>query len=130
KIRRVVYIGSLIPGLEVSNMSFFGVVKKIILWSYERGSWQYDILCVLILTFIFLTPGRLFDERLRVDDAQQRTYVRSADLATSNVYTNLHDLLTDTVSQKYQRKVAVKRFEIDSDLDGNIRGYRVWFDRE
>jgi len=111
-------------------MSFFGVVKKVILWSYERGSWQYDILCVLILAFIFLTPGRLFDERLRVDDAQQRTYVRSADLAMSNVYTNLHDLLTATVSQKYQRKVAVKRFEIDSDLDGNIRGYRVWFDRE
>jgi hypothetical protein len=35
-------------------------LKKILFWSYERGSWQYDIMCVLILAFIFLSPNRLF----------------------------------------------------------------------
>lgn len=34
--------------------------KKILFWSYDRGTWQYDILCVLILAFIFLSPNRLF----------------------------------------------------------------------
>lgn len=36
------------------------MVKNVLLWSYERGSWQYDVLCILILAFIFLTPSDWF----------------------------------------------------------------------
>ena len=35
-------------------------LKKILFWSYERGSWQYDVMCVLILAFIFLWPNNTF----------------------------------------------------------------------
>ena len=35
-------------------------LKKTLFWSYERGTWQYDLLCVLILAFIFFTPNELF----------------------------------------------------------------------
>jgi hypothetical protein len=35
-------------------------MKNIINWSYGRGSWQYEILCLLILAFIFLTPKSWF----------------------------------------------------------------------
>ena len=35
-------------------------LKKILFWSYDRGTWQYDVLCVLILGFIFLSPNGLF----------------------------------------------------------------------
>ena len=38
----------------------FGVVKKILFWSYGRTSWQYDVLSALILAFIFLTPQAWF----------------------------------------------------------------------
>ena len=38
------------------------VAKRIILWSYGRTTWQYDVLCVLILAFIFLTPKTWFVE--------------------------------------------------------------------
>lgn len=41
--------------------SFLSVLKKIILWSYQRGSWQYDVLCILILAFIFFTPSSCFN---------------------------------------------------------------------
>jgi hypothetical protein len=115
-------------------MGFFGVIKKIILWSYERGSWQWDILCVVILGFIFLTPNWVFDERQQRLSSErpsyERTYIRAADLATAKVNSNLHDLLTGVLSEKYNHKVSVKRFEVDSDPDGNIRGYRVWFNQE
>ncbi len=37
------------------------VAKKVILWSYGRTTWQYDILCVLILAFVFLTPKGWFE---------------------------------------------------------------------
>ena len=37
------------------------VLKKVILWSYGRTTWQYDVLCVLILAFVFLTPKGWFE---------------------------------------------------------------------
>jgi hypothetical protein len=37
-----------------------GVFKKILFWSYGRTSWQYDVLSVLILAFVFLTPPGWF----------------------------------------------------------------------
>lgn len=39
------------------------VLKRSIFWSYERGSWQYDIICLLILAFIFITPSSWFHDR-------------------------------------------------------------------
>lgn len=36
-------------------------ILRILFWTYDRGSWQYDILCGLILAFIFLTPKGVFD---------------------------------------------------------------------
>jgi hypothetical protein len=35
--------------------------KKIVFWSYGRTTWQYDVLCVLILAFVFLTPKGWFE---------------------------------------------------------------------
>lgn len=32
-------------------------------WTYQRGSWQYDIICAVILAFIFLTPASWFHDR-------------------------------------------------------------------
>ena len=37
------------------------VTKKVILWSYGRTTWQYDVLCVAILAFVFLTPKGWFE---------------------------------------------------------------------
>ena len=42
-------------------MSFLSnTAKKIVFWNYPRTSWQWDVLCVLILVFIFLTPKSWF----------------------------------------------------------------------
>jgi hypothetical protein len=35
-------------------------LRKIVFWNYPRTSWQWDVLCVLILVFIFLTPKSWF----------------------------------------------------------------------
>lgn len=37
------------------------VFKRIVFWSYGRTTWQYDVLCVLILAFVFLTPKGWFE---------------------------------------------------------------------
>ncbi len=46
--------------------SIFVGIKNVLLWSYERGTWQYDLLCLLIITVIFILPGRFFGDRDRV----------------------------------------------------------------
>jgi len=52
-------------------------LKKILFWSYDRGTWQYDVLCVLILAFIFLTPNGLFESHWKTRD--RNTPVTSGD---------------------------------------------------
>src|SRR2546427_11620005 len=42
--------------------SVLSVLQNTILWAYERGTFQYDILCALILLFIFATPRSVFQD--------------------------------------------------------------------
>ncbi len=35
---------------------------SVILWSYNRGTFPYDIMCAAILLFVFLTPGSVFHD--------------------------------------------------------------------
>ena len=36
------------------------ILFKILFWNYPRGSWQYDLFCiVLILLTLFIKPGFL-----------------------------------------------------------------------
>jgi hypothetical protein len=35
-------------------------IRNIFVWSYERGTIQYDIICALILAFIFFVPRSCF----------------------------------------------------------------------
>jgi hypothetical protein len=54
--------------------------SRVIFWRYQRGSWQYDILCGLILAFIFLTPKDVFSGRafLEKEDPQKTKEQRVA----------------------------------------------------
>ena len=40
-----------------------GALSRLVFWDFERGSWQYDIICILILAFIFLTPRDFFRDQ-------------------------------------------------------------------
>ena len=50
--------------------------KKAVFWTYPRTSWQWDVLCVLILVFIFLTPRGWFE-----NSAYQRAHMGPATVA-------------------------------------------------
>ena len=42
------------------------ILSRTFFWSYERGSWQYDIAVILILIFVLLTPPRWFHDQPQV----------------------------------------------------------------
>jgi hypothetical protein len=55
------------------------IIKDIILWKYERASWQWDVLCLLIVAFIFLTPKAWFDKKDRLATETTRLIVKQQD---------------------------------------------------
>jgi len=56
-------------------------VKNFILWNYERGTWQYDVFCLLIIAFIFLTPKAWFEKRERLATQTARLIVKAEDFS-------------------------------------------------
>jgi len=40
-----------------------GTFRNLMIWKYERGTLQYDIICALILAFIFLVPRSCLVDR-------------------------------------------------------------------
>jgi len=59
----------------------FKALGRVIFWTYARGTWQYDVLCALILAFIFLTPRDFFakppfytgDDGKKLNEEKDRT---------------------------------------------------------
>ncbi|MGA3298677.1 MAG: hypothetical protein ABSD87_01205 [Candidatus Acidiferrales bacterium] len=54
-----------------------GMVRTVF-WSYERGSWPYDVMVVLIVIFVLFTPRAWFR------DQPQTTAVSSASIQLIN----------------------------------------------
>ena len=88
-------------------------LKKILFWSYERGSLQYDLMCVLILAFIFLSPNRMFQSRV---SAAPPLIVRGAELGPVEPY-NLDRAIQDYLERRGYA-VSVSRIEKAEDSAG------------
>jgi len=43
-------------GAPAKTGGVWSLIKSFILWSYERGTLQYDVMVTLILLFVFLSP--------------------------------------------------------------------------
>jgi hypothetical protein len=94
-----------------------GTLKKVLFWSYERGSWQYDLMCVLILGFILLAPNRVF----QLQASEKPLIVRSADVGPID----LNDLpAVETRLGQMGYVVSVSRIEKGEDATGEV--YVVW----
>ncbi|HTU35027.1 MAG TPA: hypothetical protein VMF66_14595 [Candidatus Acidoferrum sp.] len=48
---------------------------RTIFWSYERGSWPYDVMVLAILAFVLLTPRGWFHDQPHAN-SQRRNSVR------------------------------------------------------
>jgi hypothetical protein len=116
------------------------VLSRAIFWSYERGSWQYDIICAVILAFIFLTPRAWFRDRptLGLSDLRHRQGVievrragaGSEFLVDARVVESMEPLSANeavrTILQaRLKRPVNIKSIEPVLDKSGVMLGYTV-----
>ncbi len=100
----------------------WAAVKKVFLWDYERGSWQYDLLCGLILAFIFFGPNQVFHSA--DGDNSALVFVSREEVGTLAAE-NYEQELSNHFSKKYNRKVRATNIEPLSDSEGNLKGYLV-----
>ena len=56
-------------------------IKNFVLWNHKRGTWQYDAFCLLIISFIFLTPKTWFEKRERLATQTARLIVKAQDFS-------------------------------------------------
>lgn len=112
-------------------------VKTAVLWKYERGSWQYDVLCGLILAFIFFIPASWFDERpaarraaaAQLGNIGPPEFISMAEMGKFPPSEALQTALERAGEARWRRPVRVRHFEYVRDASGErIAGYNVWFE--
>ncbi|MEW6128315.1 MAG: hypothetical protein AB1757_14850 [Acidobacteriota bacterium] len=98
------------------------ILKKTFFWNYDRGSWQYDVLCGLILAFIFFGPNYIFHSADGANSAP--TFIKREDVGDI-APENLEKVISEHISKKFNRKVVASQIELMRDETGNIKGYLV-----
>ena len=114
-------------------------------WHYERGSWQYDIICALILAFIFLPRSWFKDKpQLQLSDLRhvrgvveigharnEHTYQIDARLVESVMVDKStgaekpEDAIRAILQSRLKRRPTLKSFGPIRDRNNVILGYAV-----
>ena len=111
-------------------------------WSYERGSWQYDVAVILILAFVF-TPKSWFHDQPQVGPPVNSTQVellsRSGDVEvyrvdsrilapptrTPALQNDLHNALQNAGAGLQDGRFSIGKIEALRDAGGNVIAYQV-----
>jgi hypothetical protein len=124
-----------------------GIVRTIF-WSYERGSWPYDVMVLVILAFVLLTPRSWFHDQPQTSAFQEsgvrlihqnpgdktRTYRLDAKLLdpkkrgprqSPELERETHDVLSRNVDDLRDRRFQVVRITAVRSDDGSIVSYDV-----
>ena len=117
---------------------FVSAVYRGLFWTYERGTWQYDIMVILILAFIFLTPRSWFHDKpvsplpaadvvLLLNDPAQKVYQLRASLLDPKADGSLArsaQRVLETHTGKVVEVIRVEPALVDS--RGQVISYAVW----
>jgi hypothetical protein len=104
------------------------MLRKLIFWNYERNTWQWDVLCVVILIFIFLTPKSWFANSERRGSWAHQSPTVSTVLVGPELVDNAQDKSqveqrVRTLTGRPDAQVLNVRAVVDK--DGKTRGYEV-----
>ncbi|MGH9358256.1 MAG: hypothetical protein ACRD22_05540 [Terriglobia bacterium] len=140
--------GALAPEVPNARRRIWGKVKlavsRSVFWSYERGSWQYDVICAIILAFIFLTPASWFHDRptlgltnLRNDQGIVEIgrahdgwhYLVDARLIASRAPLKPEDAARQILEQRLHKPVTIKTVIALRNRNDVVLGYTVVLSR-
>jgi hypothetical protein len=111
-------------------------IKGYLFWTYERGSFHYDVMVTLILLFIFLAPRRI-DFKDQPKDSSGHGIVVTANGPQGLIYqvdaSEVDAQDEGMVRVNFQRVLrslggpaSIERIEAVRDKTGHIVAYRAW----
>jgi hypothetical protein len=113
-------------------------MKKWIFWTFDRGSFQYDVLCALIIVAMFAIPPAVFNDRPDYMRIPESGVVRVQDGDGNNVYTvkvdgggaaSTREAIAHQELQVYlesETELDVFRVEAVRNTRGRIQAYAFW----
>jgi hypothetical protein len=120
------------------------ILTRTFFWTYERGTWQYDLAVILILIFVLLTPRAWFHEQPQMGptpypgqvqhltgDAAKDTYRVDARLLappkqTPALENDLHHALQKSLPDKLgSGRFSITKIEPVRDGSGTVIAYDV-----
>jgi hypothetical protein len=119
------------------------LLYRTFFWSYERGSWQYDIAVILIVLFVLATPTRWFRDQPQVGLPASAAQVESLSAfgetetyrvdarvlappeRTPALQNDLHNALQKARPDLSDGRFSIGKIEPIRDADGNVIAYRV-----
>ena len=128
------------PAVPVSSV--WRTVRGFILWSFERGSVQYDVMVTLILLFVFFSPRVInFNDRPVQRNPHSTGVVVYPDGAGALVYqvdgkavqggddAAVRDQLLRVI-EPISGGVSITHYEPVTDSKGHVTAYKVWAERQ
>lgn len=124
-----------------------GIVRTVF-WSYERGSWPYDVMVVAIVLFVLLTPRSWFQDQPRLNTVESSAiHLLAQDISSGNSVYRLdatvipvekrapnptpeleretHDVLSRNVDSLKGRAFQVVRIDPVLAPNGSVTNYDV-----
>lgn len=128
------------PAVPISGIWL--TIRSYILWSYERGTIQYDVMVTLILLFVFFSPQVINFKDKPVEHNPHRTgVVVVPDEQGGLIYQVEGSAVTGTDNGAVRRQllriiepisgeVSITKIEPVLDPSGRVLRYKVWVERE
>src|SRR5436305_7683486 len=121
------------------------ILSRTFFWSYERGTWQYDVAVVVILIFVLLTPKTWFRDQpllgmpavseqiqllLLSDDGRRQEYrvdarVLAPPEQTPALQNELHQALQRALPDLRNGRFSITKIEPERDEKGIVVAYQV-----
>jgi hypothetical protein len=118
-------------------LGIWRTIRGYILWSYERGTIQYDVMVTLILLFVFLSPRYVnFNDKpiernphptgvVVFPDGAAFIYQIEGSAVQGEGDANIRAQLLRII-EPISGEVTITRYEIIRDRKGHVLSYKVW----
>jgi len=128
------------PALGVSAV--WRTIRSYILWSYDRGSFHYDVMVTLILLFVFFTPYWINYKDKPTERNPHPTgvsvlpdteggFLYQIEGAAVNAKddADIRSQLLEIIEPIAGGAITITRYEPVKDSRGRILSYKVWVQR-
>jgi hypothetical protein len=127
---------------SVPMIGIWRTIRGYILWSYERGTIQYDVMVTLILLFVFLSPYWInFKDKPVGRNPHLSGVVVTRDAGGGFVYqiegaavSGKDEIAVQEqllrIIESISGEVSITKYETVKDRSGHVLSYKVWAQKE